>query len=114
MKKDLPKKLLFTCAYFLLIFVLHKMEVGCIFLRFLNFPCPGCGMTRAWLSVFSLDLASAFRLHFMFWSAPVLYLYFLFDGRLFRNLKVNKGVFIVIAIGFAVNWIYRIYFHLSY
>ena len=113
-KKDLLKKLLFTCAYFLLIFVFYKMEIGCIFLRFLHIPCPGCGMTRAWLSALSLDFASAFRHHFMFWSAPLLYLWFLFDGKLFKNRKINKAAFILIALGFAANWFYQIYFYLSY
>ena len=113
-KKDLLKKLLFTCAYFLLIFVFNKMEIGCIFLRFLHIPCPGCGMTRAWLSALSLDFASAFMHHFMFWSAPLLYLWFLFDGKLFKNRKINKAVFVLIALGFAANWFYQIYFYLSY
>lgn len=112
-KKDLPKKLLFTCAYFLLIFVLYKMNVGCIFLNFLHIPCPGCGMTRAWLSTLSLDFTAAFGHHFMFWSAPLLYLYFLFDGMLFKNSKINKAVFSLIILGFVVNWFYHIYFYFS-
>ena len=38
----------------------------------------------------------------------IMYLYFLFDGNLFRNKKVNKACFILIAIGFGINWIYNL------
>ena len=33
---------------------------GCGFLRCFGIPCPTCGMTRAFLSLFRLDLAAAF------------------------------------------------------
>lgn len=102
------KKLIFTCIYLALIFVLYKLGAGCIFLKFLHLPCPGCGMTRALLSAVRFDFLSAFNYHGMFWSMPVLYLYFLFDGSLFRNKKVNKTVFILMAIGFGINWIFHL------
>lgn len=110
MKKiyDLPKKILFTAFYLALLFVLYKLGASCIFLRFLHIPCPGCGMTRALISVLHFDFSGAFGYHFMFWTAPVLYLYFLFDGKLFKNKKLNKTVFILIAVGFGINWIFKI------
>lgn len=106
--KSPANKIIFTCLYLALLFVLYKLGASCIFLRFLHFPCPGCGMTRALLSVFKFDFVSAFNYHGMFWSIPLLYLYFLFDGNLFRNKKVNKACFILIAIGFGINWIYNL------
>jgi len=106
--KNPVKKIIFTCLYLALLFVLYKLGASCIFLRFLHFPCPGCGMTRALLSVFKFDFVSAFHYHAMFWSMPLLYLYFLFDGNLFRNKKVNKTVFILIVVGFGINWVYNL------
>ncbi len=110
--KDLKLKIAFTLFYLALLVVLYKLGASCIFMRFLHVPCPGCGMTRAMLSLLKLNIADAFHYHFMFWSMPVLYLYFLFDGNLFKNKKLNKTVFVLIAVGFAINWIYHIIFPL--
>lgn len=104
------KKIFLTVLYLALLAVFYKLGASCIFLRFFHIPCPGCGMTRAMLSVLKLDFVGAFHYHFMFWSMPVLYLYFLFDGRLFANKKLNKAVFILIALGFGINWLYHIFF----
>lgn len=103
--KNPAQKIIFTFLYLALLFVLYKIGASCIFLRFLHFPCPGCGITRALISAFRFDFVSAFKSHSMFWSIPVLYLYFLFDGNLFKNPKVNKTIFILIATGFGINWI---------
>ncbi len=106
--RDLKTKIIITVSYFLILAVLYHFHVTCIFRKFLSFPCPGCGMTRAWVSVVQLDLGTAFNYHFMFWSIPILYLYFLFDGKLLKNKKLNKAVFILIAVGFLFEWILKI------
>jgi hypothetical protein len=31
-----------------------------------GFPCPSCGMTRAWIAFFQLNFGQAFRLHPLF------------------------------------------------
>ena len=103
--KDIKKKIALTIAYFLLILVLYLNQVPCFFVRFFNIECLGCGMTRALNAAINFDFRSAFSYHFMFWSMPVLYLYFLFDGNLFKNKKINKAIFILITLGFFINWI---------
>ena len=59
-------------------------------------PCPGCGMTRAWLSLLRGDFAGAFRAHPLFWTLPFLVLLFLFAGRMSKKavliLAVLAGV----------------------
>lgn len=107
---DLPKKIIFTAFYLALLFVLYKLGASCIFMNIFHIPCPGCGMMRAMISVLHLDFWGALNYHFMFWSMPVLYLYFLFDGKLFTNKKLNTFAFVLIAIGFGINWIYHIIF----
>lgn len=107
--RDLKVKIIITVSYFLILAVLYHFHATCIFRRFLSFPCPGCGMTKAWLAVLQFDFAAAFNHHFMFWSMPILYLYFLFDGRFLKNAKLNKAVFILIAVGFLFEWIFKIF-----
>lgn len=107
--KDLKEKLIITFLFLFIILVAYNLNFSCIYRQFLNFPCPGCGMTRAFLSSLKLDFVKAFDFHPMFWSVPILYLYFLFDGKVFKNKKINMIIFILIAIGFAANWVWQIF-----
>ena len=107
--KNLKDKL-FTL--FLLVVVVAAyllLKLPCPMQHFLHFPCPGCGMTRAWLSLLRGDVAEAFRFHTMFWSVPLLILYYLYDGKLFRNKWADSSVLILIALGFALNWILQLF-----
>lgn len=106
--KDLKRKLLFTAGYFAIVALLVFLGRKCIFITLFDIPCPGCGMTRAYLSLFSFDFASAFRYHGMFWSMPVVYLYFLTDGKLFKNSFINKAAAILIAVGFLFVWVIKL------
>ena len=106
--KNIKQKILITAVYAAILMVLRYFKVDCISVSLLGLPCPGCGMTRAVVSALMLDLPSAFSHHAMFWAMPVLYLYFLFDGNLFKNKKVNKAVFVIIAVGFLLNWLVKL------
>lgn len=94
-----------TAAYLILVGVLSYFSVPCLFKTFFGIPCPGCGMTRAYLSLLHLDFAAAFSFHPMFWSVPILYLYILYDGRLFKNKRLNTGVLLAIGLGFLASYI---------
>lgn len=94
-----------TVAFFLGLGILHHFSVPCIFQTLFSIPCPGCGMTRAYLSLLHLDFAAAFSFHPMFWSVPILYLYVLYDGKLFLNKRLNMGVLIAIGVGFLLSYI---------
>lgn len=102
---DWKTKLTATLLYMAVAGVLAAFRMPCLFQHFLHIPCPGCGMVRAVTRALHLDLAGAFHYHFMFWSLPVLYLYFLFDGRIFGKLA-DRIVLISIAAGFAAHWVY--------
>ena len=106
--KYLKRNLLFSLGYLLIVAVLWGLGVPCLFARFFGVPCPGCGMTRAWLSVLRLDLSAAFAYHPMFWSVPILYVYFLANGRLLPYKYADTAVLIAIALGFAVNWVLKL------
>ncbi len=67
-------------------------------------------MTRAFFSALKLDFSAAFYYHKMFWSLPILYAYFLFDGKIFsrftRSAMTDWAILFLIAIGFVFNWIF--------
>ena len=65
-------------------------------------------MTRACLAALRLDFMTAFSFHPMFWSMPLLYLYFLTDNGVFRKKWINRLVLSVIAFGFLVTWVEKI------
>ena len=65
-------------------------------------------MTRAVLSAIKLDFAAAFSYHPMFWSIPVLYLYFLFNGKVFNKKTLDIGILIFIAVGFFISWVEKL------
>ena len=50
---------------------LYLVDLGCIFKTVTGLSCPGCGMTRAWLSALRLDFSSALAYHPLFWAVPI-------------------------------------------
>lgn len=106
--KHLKLKLALTAVYGLLVLLLQQVGIYCLFRLLFGFPCPGCGMTRAWLRVLRGDLAGAFALHGMFWSVPLLYLYILYDGKLFCRPGVNRGILLLLGIGFGLHWLIQL------
>lgn len=86
-------------------FLRYWLGGTCPVARIFGISCPGCGLTRAVLAALRLDFAEAFSQHFMFFSLPVLCLYFLFDGRVFRNRTLNAAVLWLIVGGFAVHFL---------
>lgn len=107
--KNLKHKLTVFGVYFLGICICWALKVPCIFQMLFDMPCPGCGMTRALLSVLRLDFVSAFNYHPMFWSVPVVFAFLIFDGKIFKNKKLNYTVLSLIAVGFAINWAFKLF-----
>ena len=104
------KNKLFTGALLIACLAIYLLfQIPCPFLYFLHIPCLGCGMTRAYIRLLHLDIAGAFAMHAMFWSVPVLGLYYLFDWQLFKNKWVDHIVLILLGLGFLLNWIVHLF-----
>ncbi len=101
---NLKDKLVAIATVLVVAIILWVFKAPCIFKALFNIECIGCGMTRALLSAIKLDFVSAFSYHKMFWSLPILVLYFLFDGKVFKNKIINITVLLLIGIGFLLNW----------
>lgn len=105
---QLCKKLLLLGALCGLLALWVIGDLPCLFRHMTGIPCPGCGLSRAWLSALRLELSAAVHHHPMFWSIPVLAVYYLRDGRLFRNRKLNLWIFLLTAAGWLVSYIIRL------
>lgn len=106
--KEWKNKLAITLIYLAVVAVLLAIGGRCVFRTYLGFPCPGCGMSRAMLSALRLDFAAAFSYHPMFWAMPILYLYFLYDGALFRKKWLDRALLILFAAGFVIHWVFSL------
>lgn len=67
------------------IFIAYGLIFGCTYKKLLGIPCPGCGMTRAWLSLLRGDIIGAFRWHPLFAVFPPVFA--LFVHKVFFGLK---------------------------
>ena len=83
-------------------------EHECIFLKYFNIICPGCGMTRAARALFELDFKSAFEYHPMVFCMPLVFLYIIKNGRIIKNKIINNTILILICLGFILNYIIKL------
>lgn len=105
---ELRSKLQLMAILGAVILGMYLLKAGCIIKRIIGVDCPGCGMTRAALSLLQGDIAGAFAYHGMVWSLPLLLLLFLYDGKLFRSRGLNAALWTVLGVGFAVNWLVKV------
>ncbi len=84
----------------------------CLFHNITGFPCPGCGMTRAFLRFLSGNMKGALYYHPLFWSIPFLFsAVFLSKYSLFlQKLKQNDLFWIIIAAIFLLVYLIRLYY----
>jgi len=103
------KKILLIVACILAIaFLFIFLDVWCIFKAITGFPCPGCGMTRAWLALFSGNIGKAFFYHPLFLLAPILIiLSFKNGGMLFSSKKKNTIFWVMFVALFFGVYIFR-------
>jgi len=98
-------KLFFPIALMIGAYILYKMGIGCVWKSLTGLPCPGCGMTRAVFALLRGDVLLSLKRHFMLFSLPIIYMYIVFDGRLFKNRKINTAVLALIMLGFLARWL---------
>lgn len=76
-------KIFATLCFAAAVFIMYAASIRCPFLALLRFPCPGCGMTRAFVSLLRGDPARAFSYNPRFILVPIMYVYFILDGHIF-------------------------------
>jgi len=105
--KEWKNKLLLFVMYVAVLAVFRIFDIPCLSQLWLGIPCPGCGMTRAWTAALTLNFGSAFAYHPMFWSMPLLLIYFWANGRVFGR-TADRLLLWGIAAGFLVQWIVKL------
>lgn len=106
---DIKKKLWSKLKILLLICVVYYLITwftGCPIRFFTGVSCPGCGMTRAWLSLLHLDFAKAFHCHPLFITAPFIAAAFLLDDWI--DIKKYRWVIVLTAAIYIIVYLIRI------
>jgi len=81
----------------------------CLFKNFSGLPCPGCGMTRAYLSLFKFDLASAFYYHPLFLLPVMVAIIIIFKkNEFFMRLYKSRLLWGCVLTVFILLWIVRL------
>lgn len=107
--KPIAKRLAFLCLIAVVLLLFYKCPVKMIF----GIPCPGCGMTRAFLSFVRLDFKKAFDYHPLFPIVFIELVYFVFRDLIPEKYKINEKVentvLCATAILMIAVWIYRLF-----
>ena len=103
-KKKIILLLLLGTYFFVAYSLMGYFGISCVFLEFLKIPCPGCGMTRAFLSLIKLDFYSAVRYNICIFFMPYIFSYVFFD---FKH-KVHNILLGVVASVAIINWVAKI------
>lgn len=92
----------------ILLGILLILDTGCVFYHMTGVPCPGCGMTRAYLAAMRLDFAEAFRMHPL-WpvTVPLLAVSLWKNGRIFHSGKGNTLFYLFFLIAYLGTYLLR-------
>lgn len=101
-------KKIFPILFFLMLFFL--IGYHCPIRLLFGISCPGCGMTRAWLSLFQLNISKAFYYHPLFFLAPVFLYIILGKKPLLGSKKKEKRLYIFVIFIFIIVYIIRMFF----
>lgn len=107
--RDAAVFLAITAAYIALELALGG-DVPCYFKATLGIPCPGCGLTRAFLSLLEGDPASAFFYHPLFFMAPLVAIVVIFKDvasikKLYRSQLFWWGLVALFLVQWAVRMV---------
>lgn len=96
---------LLLAIYFLIVYTLFAyLGISCVFLELTGLPCPGCGMTRAFISILKADLAAAVRYNITVFFMPYVFAYIFFD----LKGRIHNILLLLIAIIAIINWVTKI------
>lgn len=101
--------ILLLIAYALITHFLHICN--CPIKLIIGFPCPGCGMTRACISILKLDFISAFNYNPLVFVFPFIMWIIIFNERPIINKLYNSKILwisllILVILVYVLRFIY--------
>lgn len=109
------KECLILLTFFLIIIILYYLNIPipCLFNKITNLKCPGCGITRMFISLFKLDFIAAFKynqLCFIYLILFYIYIIYIYISYLLKkeykkitNKTINILLVITIIFGIIRN-----------
>lgn len=98
-KENLEEFFIIMVIMSIVTFLFYVSDIKCLIKYTVGIPCPGCGLTRAWLSFFKMDLRGALRWHPLFWIVPFIIIIGVFvKGKVFENKRANRMLWLLLAI----------------
>ena len=91
------------CFYVLLSFFTKSL---CLSRSLFGLPCPGCGLTRAWISAFSLRWSDAFLYHPLFFLVPILIAIYLSERFYFKQVSIKSIKYFYLSLLFLFLAVY--------
>ena len=91
-----------------ILFILSYLKVPCFFLMLFHIPCPGCGITRAFISLLKLNIKDAVFYNPCIFLMPLFFLYFWQNGVVFKNKTLNRIILIFSFILFLMRYLLHI------
>lgn len=85
----LKKKMCILLAVAAFGVILVILDLGCFYRNTFHIACPGCGMSRALISVLKFNFSDAFYYHPLFPVVPLAVSVFLFYEKLHKALLIT-------------------------
>ncbi|WP_294560434.1 DUF2752 domain-containing protein [uncultured Traorella sp.] len=95
----------FILGCIVLTLFLYVTHARCFVYAIFHIPCPTCGMTRAWQSVLTGHISSAFTYPPLFFLGPVIIFLLLFDC---KNSRIRDFLLGVISFLFFIVYLGRL------
>ena len=89
-RKNERKELI--CAVTAVVVLYTAMEsigITCPIKFITGISCAGCGMSRAWMAFFQLDIAKAFAYHPLFFTPPIFMIVWMQKGHIKEKVYKN-------------------------
>ena len=110
MIKKIFKYILFLALGFGIILAFN---IKCLIKTSIGIPCPGCGMTRAWIEAISLNFHEAFKFHPLFLLAPVIIILIIIRSKesIDKYTKYIEISIVIIIVLFLGVYAFRMYMY---
>ncbi|MBQ9938019.1 MAG: DUF2752 domain-containing protein [Oscillospiraceae bacterium] len=110
-RKEVLDKLQILLVIGVAVTLLAVSGIGCPIRFLFGVPCPGCGITRAWMSALHGNIADAFRWHPLFLVATASVVYISVGRRpLFGSDRAESVFIVTFSVAMLAIWLIRVIF----